>query len=313
MILLLGLCAAAPAQTRILLYDFEARGVDVSVIRANTQVLRDALNGTYKYLVVDPAPGTFCYNLLAAADSARHYGAAQALIGNIMSIGGKQFLTYQLVDAGSSTLMLADKLELPPMDEFPTMAERVAAAIVKKKPLAQTIEPGNVLETEVNGPALGRQRKPYTGILLTAGYGYFAPGRQSSSATSLFNLDMALSLETRRTLTMLQIGCVVSDEPGIEYGLLSHYVPGRGDLAPFYGGGLSISGFASSGDALIFYAGGGVIGLRTYNFRFLAAAYLSLATGGSEGPSGPGVRVLFGVSAPSFCPEPTTGTGSCCI
>jgi len=35
-------------QTKILLYDFEARGVDASVIRTNTQVLRDALNGTYK-------------------------------------------------------------------------------------------------------------------------------------------------------------------------------------------------------------------------------------------------------------------------
>jgi len=313
MIPVLGLCAAAPAQTRILLYDFEARGVDVSVIRANTQVLRDALNGTYKYLVVDPAPGTFCYNMLAAADSARQYGAAQTLIGNIMSIGGKQFLAYQLVDAGSSTLMLGDRFELPPMDEFPTMAERVATAIVKRKPFAQTIEPGNTLETEANDPALKRQRRPYTGVLMTAGYGYFASGHQSSCATSFFNLDVALSLETQRTLTMLQIGWVVSEEPGIEYGLFSHYVPGRGDLAPFYGGGLSISRFGTSDDALILNAGGGVIGLRTYRFRFFATAYLSLAIGGHEGPSGPGVRILFGVSAPSACPEQAIRTGSCCF
>ena len=77
LVLLLVLCAAAMAQTKILLYDFEARGVDASVIRTTTQVMRDALNGTYKYIVVDPAAGTFCYNVVAAADSAKKYNAAQ--------------------------------------------------------------------------------------------------------------------------------------------------------------------------------------------------------------------------------------------
>ena len=143
--------------------------MDVSVIRTTTQVMRDALNGTYKYVVIDPAAGTFCYNVLAAADSAKKYNAAQALIGNIMAIGGKQWLTYQLVDAASASVLLADKLELPPMEEFPTMSDRIAASIVEKKPYSATVEPEKMTSPEVN-PQFKHPRKPYAGVFLTAGY-----------------------------------------------------------------------------------------------------------------------------------------------
>ena len=117
-ILLCVLCAVALPQTKILLYDFEARGVDASVIRTTTEVLRDALNGTYKYIVVDPAAGTFCYNVVAAADSAKKYGAAQVLVGNIMTIGGKQWLTYQLVDASSAAVLTSRAMSLSAPSSF---------------------------------------------------------------------------------------------------------------------------------------------------------------------------------------------------
>ena len=326
-VLLLVLCAVAMPQTRILLYDFEARGVDVSVTRANTQVLRDALNGTYKYVVVDPPVGTYCYNVLSAADSAKKYGAAQALIGNIMSVGGKQFLTYQLVDAGSSTLIVADKFDLPPMDQFPTMAERVAAAIVEKKPYMETIEPGKILETEAAGPWFQHPRKPYAGVLMTAGYLYHFVQRSPPDdffATRLVNLNLAVSFETQHMLTMLQIGYIrgIQDERDISFDLFSHNVAGSGDFAPFYGGGIGITRFEWydppseqrwSNDALLLSAGGGVLGLRTYYFRLIAAGYVNLAIAGHSWPPTPGVKVLFGVSSPSFGPDATIKTSPGCI
>jgi len=202
-VLLLVLCAAAMPQTKILLYDFEARGVDASVIRTTTQVLRDALNGTYKYIVVDPAPGTFCYNVVAAAESAKVRGAAQALIGNIMTIGGKQWLTYQLVDAASSSVMLADKIEVPPMDEFPTMSDRIATSIVDKKPYTETVEPERMTTPEVN-PQFKHPRKPYAGIFLTAGYLFHMQQRpdtfsnpQYTFSTNLVNLNLGACRRTR--------------------------------------------------------------------------------------------------------------------
>jgi len=324
-VLLSVLCAAAMPQTKILLYDFEARGMDVSVIRANTQVMRDALNGTYKYVVVDPAPGTFCYNVLAAADSAKKYGAAHALIGNIMAIGGKQFLTYQLVDAASSTVMLADKLDLPPMGEFPMMAERVAAAIVEKKSYAETIEPEKILETEV-GPRLKHPRKPYAGVFLTGGYLYHLKQRVPPPdyfATRLVNLNMAVSFETQQMLTMLQIGYVrgLHEEQDIAFDLFGNYVVGKADIAPFLGGGVGITrfewekpdGVRDANDGLSLSAGIGVLGLRTYYFRLLAAAYMNYTIASKDWGGVPGLKVMFGVSTPSLGPDATIKTSPGCI
>jgi hypothetical protein len=329
-VLLLVLCAAAMAQTKILLYDFEARGVDVSVIRTTTQVMRDALNGTYKYIVVDPAAGTFCYNVVAAADSAKKYGAAQALVGNIMTIGGKQWLTYQLVDATSATVLLADKLELPPMDEFPMMSNRIAVSIVEKKPYSETAEPEMMTTPEV-GPRFKHPRKPYAGLLLTAGYHYLFVQRPDTCqgmtylSGRLVNLNLAVSFETPHLLTMLQVGYVrgVHDEKDIAFDLFTNYVQGNGDFAPFYGGGIGITRFVwnqpepkiqQDNDALVFSAGGGVIGLRTYYFRLIGAAYANLAIA-SHHDWGvvPGMTVQFGVSSPSFGPDATVKAGPGCI
>jgi len=326
-VLLLVLCAAAMPQTKILLYDFEARGVDASVIRINTQVLRDALNGTYKYVVVDPAPGTFCYNVVAAADSAKRYNAAQALVGNIMSIGGKQFLTYQLVDATAAVVMLADKFELPPMDEFPTMAERVAAAIVEKKTYKETIEPDKILTTEVS-PLFKHPRKPYAGVFMTGGYLYHIVRRPDPETPDFFgdrlvNLNLAVSFETQQLLTMLQIGYIRGqhEEKDISFDLLGNYVVGNADFAPFFGGGIGITkfnwrklnGITDDNDALSLSAGGGVLGLRTYYFRLMVAAYMNLSIASHDWPLSPGARVMFGVSSPSIGPDATIKTGPACI
>lgn len=321
-ILLLVLCAVAMPQTKVLLYDFEARGVDIAVIRANTQVLRDALNGTYKYLVIDPAPGTFCYNVLAAADSAKKYGAAQALIGNIMVIGGKQFLTYQLIDAASGGVLLADKIDLPPMSEFPTMAGRIATSLVEKKPYEETIEPEKVLETEV-GPRIKHPRQPYAGVFLTAGYLYYFKQRPPAPETlsnRLVNLNLAVSFETKNMLTMLQMGLMrgVNSESDINFDIIGNYVVGDGDFAPFFGGGPGITRFNygndKKNDGLTLNAGLGLLGLRTYYFRLFAATYLNytIASTNNWGQI-PGLKVMFGVSSPSLGPDATVKMGPGCV
>jgi hypothetical protein len=336
--LLLVLYAVALPQTKILLYDFEARGVDVSVIKTNTQVIRDALNGTYKYVVVDPAPGTFCYNVLAAADSAKRYNAAQVLVGNIMTIGGKQWLTYQLVDATSSAVMLADKFELPPMDEFPTMADRIAASIVERRPYSETVEPERMISSEVS-PQFRHPRKPYAGVFLTAGYLFQMRQRPYSfvvdttnddttfqyMSTNLVNLNLAVSFETQQMLTLLQLGLLrgIHSEQDLSFDVIANYVMGKGDFAPFVGGGIGITRFSWEGgnnnDGLNVSAGAGMLALRTYYFRIMAAAYVNynFASNDWAGAHGtrnvPGVRVMFGVSSPSLGPDATLKMGPGCV
>jgi hypothetical protein len=331
-VLLLVLCSVALPQTKILLYDFEARNVDASVIRTCTQVLRDALNGTYKFVVIDPAPGTFCYNVVASAESAKVYGAGQALVGNIMSIGGKQFLTYQLVDATSSAVMLADKLELPPLEEFPTMAERIALSVSDKRPYSETVEPEKMTSPEA-APRFKHPRKPYAGLFLTAGYLFHMKQRPDTNAlfkysTNLVNLNMSVSFETQQMLTMLQLGLLrgIHSEQDLSFDMLGHYVVGNGDFAPFFGGGVGITRYSWSennvtdhNDGLNLQVGAGVLGLRTYYFRLLAAAYGTYTIsandwGGVAGSKGvPGVRVMFGVSTPSLGPDATVKAHPACV
>ena len=331
-VLLAVLFAIALPQTRILLYDFEARNVDGSVIRLTTQVLRDALNGTYKYVVVDPHAGTYCYNVVAAAESAKAYGAGQVLVGNIMSLGGKQFLTYQLVDAASAAVVLADKIETPALDEFPVLADRIATSIVERKPYMETAEPEKMTEPEIE-PRFRHPRKPYTGLFLTAGYLYhFKPRKHDPPyyfSTSLVNINLAVSFETQQMLALFQAGLMrgVHDENDITFSLLGNYVIGKGDFAPFFGGGIGITRFSyteddgrnEKNDGLSLSAGGGVLALRTYYFRLMVAGYadMTMASNDWDRQPGskftPGARVLFGVSSPSLGPDATVKIGPGCV
>jgi hypothetical protein len=326
--LLTLLVSTALSQTKILLYDFEARSVDQTVIKTTTQLLRDALNGTYKYVVVDPAQGTECYNVVAAAESARAHGAAQALVGNIMAIGGRQLLTYQLVDAATATVMLQSKVDVPSFEEFPVMADRIAQSIVTRQNYGGTAEPEQMTSTEVE-PRIRHPRKPYAGIFLTAGYNFLLKPRTGwgahagdTLATDLVNLNLAVSFETQHMLTLMQMGLSrgINSESDINFDLLGNYVIGDGDFAPFVGGGLGINRYSfdlGSGvehnDGLALSAGGGVLGLRTYYFRLITAGYFNVTKVSNHWGLVPGVKVLFGITTPSMGPDATLKTSPGCV
>ena len=134
-----------------------------------------------------------------------------------MTIGGKQSLTYQLIDAATSAVLLADRVNTPEMDEYPVMAGRIATSVVERAPYGETAEPEVMTTSEVE-PRFKHPRKPYAGVFLTAGYLFTLQPRQftyqdsagnpatADMATNLVNLNMAVSFETQQLLTMLQLG-----------------------------------------------------------------------------------------------------------
>ncbi len=320
-------------QTKILLCDFENRGVDTVLIRMTTQLLKDALNSTYKLSVVEPTPGTKCYNIVDAANLAKDFDAEKALIGNIMRVGTKIYHSYQLINAATASVELADKFETPTIEDFPIMCERIATAVLEKKLYKETIEPEKIIETEVE-PGLRRPRKPYASIFLTAGY-LFHPFSDSSRkytssngntavlARNLINLNLAVSFETQQLLTMMQIGLMrgLYEEKDINFDLMLHYIMGKGDFAPLTGFGIGITRYNWrdpntnehwEDDGLSLSAGIGMIGLRTYYFRILAATYANYTFTSRMG-SIPGFKVLFGVTSPSLGPDATVKIGPGCI
>jgi hypothetical protein len=221
------------------------------------------------------------------------------------------------------------------MDEFPIMAERIAGSIVERKPYLETIEPEKILGTEV-APRFKHPRQPYAGVFLTAGYMFqlkHRPWQRTDTATyymstNLVNLNLAVSFETQQMLTMLQLGLMRGNhsESDLAFDLIGNYVMGKGDFAPFVGGGIGMTRFTWTGplgteknDGLSLSAGVGVLALRTYYFRIMTAVYgnYTFASNDWAGVAGtknvPGVRVLFGVSTPSLGPDATVKIGPGCV
>jgi len=326
-----GLClllfSLATAQTRILLCGFEPRGIaDTSLIRVTGQLLQDALNATYRFTVIVPAPGSRIYDVVPAAESARAYGATQVLVGSIMQIGSKRLMNYQLVEAGSGIVKLADRVEVPPLEEFPPLAERIAASVSELKPFGRTMEPAKALKPEVE-PGVRNPRQPYSSIFLTAGYHFMFRQRKEwdtlQLTRNLVNLNMAASFETEPLLTMLQLGLMrgVYGESDLSFDLLVNRVFGKGDFAPMAGGGIGITRFTFGPelgrlkrDGLTLSAGGGVIGLRSYYFRLLTAAYGTYTIPSSGNWGGvPGLRICFGVTTPTLGPDANVRLHPACV
>lgn len=333
LVLIVAIVSILSAQTKILLCDFENRGVDTTLIRTTTQLLKDALNSTYKYVVVEQPSGIECYGVVTAANYAKRIGAAKALIGNIMQIGSKTYHSYQFIDANSGSVELADKIETPALEEFPTMCDRIAKAIVEKRTFGETVEPEKVISPEVE-PGFRRPRKPYTSIFLTAGYLFYpflendrkfekSTGDSLALSRNLVNLNVAVSFETQQLLTMMQVGLLRGkyDEKDINFDLMVHYVLGKGDFSPITGFGAGITRYSwkdpSNGqvmhdDGLTLSAGLGVIGLRTYYFRLLGAVYGNCTFTNNWGAI-PGLRIMFGVTSPTLGPDAQVRIGPACV
>ena len=98
--------------------------------------------------------------MLPAAEAARAAGATQVLIGSLMQVGSKRYISYQLVDAASAAVTLADRSEIPPVEELPSLTERVAKSISEMKPFTSaTVEPENVTKPEVE-PGIKNPKNP---------------------------------------------------------------------------------------------------------------------------------------------------------
>ena len=329
------LVAMAGAQTRILLCDFEARGaVDTSLVRITSQLLEDALNATYKYTVLRPSSGARIYAVLPAAESAQAAGATEAIIGNLMQVGSKRYISYQLIDAANKNVKLADRGEVPPVEEFPDLTARIAKSISELKPFTVTAEPENVTKPEVE-PGFKNPRKPYSSVFLTAGYQFYPGAKRTftdnlgaidSLQKNLVTLNVAASFETRSLLTMLQLGFMrgVYDEKDLNFDLSVNHIFGNSDFAPFAGLGVGITrytwhdpdpaGLTRRNDGMTFSGGVGLLGLRTYYFRLLASAYGTYTIPSAQNWKGvPGVRAFFGVTTPTLGPDATVKLPPACV
>lgn len=316
------------AQQKVLLFEFEPRGVDSSVIVITNQLLRDALNNTLKYTVVDPAPDVKCYSVIPAAEEAQKMGIPLAIIGSVMQLGNTRIISYQLIDVTSASVIFGDKAESPSIEEYPLFFERIAQAIVEKKPYAQTIIAEKVTTPEIE-PRFKYPRQPYASIFLTAGYlyplkerDYGLPPSDTLSA-GLVNLKLSVSFETPNILVLAQMGMIRGRvrEQDLIFDLGVHRFLGRGDWVPTVGGGIGIIRYSwepsNSGiqhdDGLSLSAGIGMVGLRSYYFRLFSMAQANVTYSNRLNDYIPGFKIDFGLTSPSMGPDATVEMDPGCI
>jgi hypothetical protein len=313
------------AQEKVVLFDFEPRGVDSATVKLSTQLLRDALNNTLKYVVMEPTPGTQCYTVIPAAEEARKIGASKAVIGSITQLGSMRLISFQLIDAASATVDFGDKVEAPTIEEFPTCFDRVATALIERKTFRSTLEPEKVTGPET-GPRYKHARQPYASLFMTAGY-LFPMGDRGilyGPGNSLFNLNLAISFETPGMLSLAQLGMLRGryDEFDLAFDLQINKIIGTSDFAPYAGLGCGVTRFTwidpdigeRKSDGFNVSANVGLLGFRSYYFRLLAQGGVTMTFANEpDWERLPGFRVGFGLTTPSFGPGADIETTQGCV
>lgn len=316
------------AQQQVLLFDFEARGVDSTVIRITNQLLRDALNNTLKYIVVDPPVGVKHYSVVPAAEEAQKIDVPLTIIGSVMQLGNSRFVSYQLIDAATATVIFGDKAEVPSLEEYPLLFERIAQAIIEKKPFGETIVAEKVTTPEIES-RFKYPREPYASVFLTAGYLYPLKERDlglppsDTLSPGLVNLKVAVSFETPGMLVLAQMGVMRGrvKEQNLIFDLGVHRFLSKGDWTPTVGGSIGIIRYSwqPSGsdvqhdDGLSLSAGLGMVGLRSYYFRLFTMAQANVTYSNRLNEFIPGFKVDFGLTSPSMGPDATVQIDPGCI
>ena len=279
---LLALAAVGllPAQSRIVVFEFQPVSVDSNVAPVVATLLRDRLTDTKVFTVVTTPPGAVCFTVEAADSVARLVNAEKALIGSITSLGSKRLISYKMIDVATGTVALSDRTTVGDESELDAVTERIATALKSGSTYAGTGTPGNLTEREKVVPT---SRQPFGTILFTTGYTFPLSHRfPYDPGNMLFTLDAAITYETPGALAMGEMGLMRGKFgfTGVHFDLLAHKVFAGKDVAPFLGGGLGVHrlsftpGYESSlpakdDDGLELVASGGVLLFRSYYFRII--------------------------------------------
>jgi len=299
----IGLCLAQTLP-KLIVFDLEPIGMEERTGYAITKLIRDAFAESNKFLLIEAPADSRCYSPKPACSVAEELGADKAFIGSILQLGEKYTISFQFLNVPDCQVEFADKISTTELEEMDVLVSRIVNAIIENKPIEKTIEVGKVVETEV--PTF-KTREPFATITARTGYTFGAYPKTTTS--DMFTLETSIAYETKDLFTeALFGGRNGKDANGVYFDLLLHKILGTEDFAPYIGGGLGIHQVtieryeewaSKSDDGLAFTLSGGVLGFRTYFFRIIANARLSMTFTGEFGVV-PDASFTFGITSPSF-------------
>lgn len=291
----------------ILVYDFQAEGIDASTVKIARALIVSELSAVKGVVIVPPPAGESCYEEFCAKTTRAKMKADAVVIGQVYKIG--ETTSMKLIAAWTSE-SLHYSVSMKDIGEIDRVAPRLAQAIVKKMPYGQTATVETVTSKEQE--TFKRVQGDFSwGPVL----GGLAPINNSyGGARFFYQITLSFRYETSQLGFEFDTGVYFNDEGKdkararewpLDFSML-YYFSGR-DAAPYIGGSAGIHWIGvtkdldkkdDEGDSLRKSYDGwtpsvsafvGYELLRTHTFHFLARAgyrtgFISLGGPGAHGP-----------------------------
>jgi hypothetical protein len=319
--------AMAQGTARVVVFDPQPIGVDESTVMATAQLLRNDLAGTGKFMVVEEGEmrrvlGQMleCFDSQCAAQNGKQLGADKAVIGSLSRLGEKIIVELRIVNVATAQVEYSDRMASTTVEDLDTVIQRMANAVASGKPVEKTAEVGLIVQEEAKEPL---RRKNFFTVGGKIGY-LFPTGNSWGEADRLLCLDWVSRYETPTFFVESLVGYrlgyryQVNEENGafdvpIEFSVF--YLPSKSDFSPYFGGGLGIHWIAAkrwdengnhandederwTNNGLALNLGGGLMGVRTYDFRIVVDLRYSIVfTELGDQSQHQGIALTFGITS----------------
>jgi hypothetical protein len=229
---------------------------------------------------MDEAAGEIleCYQSECAADAGAVAEVERVIFGSVSTLGEKHIVQVSVVDVATREVIWAGSLAAKTAEDLDTVVKRLAKSISEGKKPEETVEVELVTAEEGKKPM---RRRVFHTLGTTAGMVVPLDGYAGSG--SLYNLGWLYWYETPRLVAEV---AGYATFPGnvetgkawefcpVEFSLL--YMLSKKDISPYFGGGVGFGGLIlDPGEAaygVTLNAGGGLVLMRTYDFRFIIDA-----------------------------------------
>lgn len=286
--------AAASAQDTWAMLPINTRSVDQDAADTFRELLRDELSTRTgsSFKMVDTA----CQDLPCAIEAGQQNQADVVVFGSLSALGRKLIVAVTVVDVQGKKAASTQKIAIDRLEDLDQASTRVATAITQGSTTDETAELGTVVQEEV---APDRRREGQRGWGLRVG-GLAPLGDGYGGSSPGVVMDLSYWFETRNFAIEPRLGLrFTADDNSNNFFEMpmdvgAYYILGKGDFAPFFGGGGGLRWLAESreetvqtGDVIItesvqqmndsafgfgVFARAGVLLFRTYTLRVALTA-----------------------------------------
>jgi hypothetical protein len=315
----LGLATTVSAQEKVAVFDLSGIGIAPETSAAASQIFRNELNATGKFVVVPKGDmdteldkvnitDHACSAVACAADYGYAIRVDKAVIGTITMLGERVSVEVSLVSVVRREVEFSDTFSATSLDDLPMVLRRLAGAVADRRKIESETNRFAITEEETRE---ARRKKSY--ITSGAGFGVGFPLGSDSyvGVKTLKNLVWVLRYEANKYIVENSIGVSWGNggETSLEGGILvderkvriipwdigMRYVFNReSDITPFVGGGLGLhfiiaedagpNNYIRGDQAFALHVAAGLYGFQSYDFRLtVEAKYTALFTNAFAG------------------------------